>query len=70
MPPGGKEAFVWAAVKAVASKLDRPLVVFIPDVETTLCSTFERHEGFLAAFGSLSQPGRVLLVASSVPGST
>ena len=46
-------------VKAVASKLDRPLVVFIPDVETTLCSTFERHEGFLAAFGSLSQPGRV-----------
>ena len=54
---GGREAFLWAVVKSIAAKLERPLVVFIRDVEHTICSTFERHEGFVSAFGSIAQPG-------------
>ena len=57
MRAGGREAFLWGAVKTVASTLQRPLVVFIRDVEHTICSTFERHDGFVSAFGSVAQPG-------------
>jgi hypothetical protein len=58
---GGREAFLWAVVKSIAAnKLERPLVVFIRDVEHTICSTFERHEGFVSAFGSIAQPGSPL----------
>lgn len=52
---GGREAFVWEALKHVIGSVNGPLILFIRDVEKTICSSFERYEAFVNAFGTMSE---------------
>lgn len=45
-------AFVWDVLRRVCDGLDRPLILFVHDVEHTVCGSFERYEAFEEAFGS------------------
>ncbi|KAL4425684.1 hypothetical protein ABPG75_009700 [Micractinium tetrahymenae] len=41
----------WRALQGALLQLERPTVVFIRSAEQLLCSSFEAHDAFLAAFG-------------------
>ena len=49
---GGRMAFVWDVLRRVADGLERPLILFVHDVEHTLCGSFERFDAFEDAFGA------------------
>lgn len=49
---GGRMAFVWEVLRRVCDGLDRPLMLFVHDVERTLCGSFERYDAFEDAFGA------------------
>ena len=53
-------AFVWDVLRRLCDAIDRPLILFIHDVEHTLCSSFERYDAFEDAFGQRSQPAHSL----------
>lgn len=41
----------WRALRGALLQLERPTVVFIRSAEQLLCSSFDAHEAFMAAFG-------------------
>ena len=45
-------AFVWDVLGRVCDGMDRPLMLFVHDVEHTLCGSFERYDAFEDAFGA------------------
>ena len=45
-------AFVWDVLRRVSDSLDRPLLLFVHDVENMICGSFERLDAFEDAFGS------------------
>ena len=49
---GGRMAFVWDVLRRVCDSMDRPLMLFVHDVEHTLCGSFERFDAFEDAFGA------------------
>ena len=51
MRAGGRMAFVWDVLRRVCDGLDRPLILFVHDVEHMLCGSFERYDAFEEAFG-------------------
>ena len=53
-------AFVWDVLRRLCDGIDRPLILFIHDVEHTLCSSFERYDAFEDAFGQRSRPAQPL----------
>ena len=52
MHAGGRMAFVWDVLRRVCDGMDRPLMLFVHDVEHTLCGSFERFDAFEDAFGT------------------
>lgn len=69
---GGRAACVWDVLMQVAASPDAipgPLVVLVPDAETTLCGSFERWEAFESAMDACSAHGSrsmVLLAGCSL----
>jgi hypothetical protein len=53
---GGKLSFVWDLVRCACQHMDPPIVLFIPDVEHTLCGSFLRYDAFVDSFGTLEKP--------------
>ncbi len=55
---GGKEAFVWGAIRRVAVRQKGPVALFVTDADHTICRSQERYNAFRSTFlGSNSSFG-------------
>lgn len=52
---GGREAFIWDVIERVIGSCQEPLLLFVRDVEATICGSFNSYDGFVASFGAIAQ---------------
>ena len=57
-PAGGRMLFVWDVLRRVCDQVARPLVLFLPEAEQLLCSSYERLDAFQHFFGPPGGGGR------------
>lgn len=53
---GGKEAFIWGAIKRVADKQRGLVTLFITDADLTVCRSQERYSAFRSTFLAPERP--------------